>query len=102
VLFAESLGPAIIDVAPYWRPPEYAAAVVVADAIAWHDARPGLVGHLPGTDDDKRSMLARAAIYRLLTADRMLAGRPDRSARDVHDEMVAHRRILGAIRAELS
>jgi len=46
--------------------------------------------------------IARAAIYRLLTADRMLAGRPDRSARDVHDEMVAHRRILGAIRAELS
>jgi hypothetical protein len=36
VLFSPALPPAIIDVSPYWRPPEYAEAVVVADALCWH------------------------------------------------------------------
>lgn len=33
VLFAEGLPPLVIDLSPYWRPPGYAEAVVLADAL---------------------------------------------------------------------
>ena len=74
VLFADSHDPAIIDFVPYWRPVEFATAIVIADAIAWHQAGPGLTRLLPSVEDP-RSMLARASIYRLVTADRAAAER---------------------------
>jgi uncharacterized protein (TIGR02569 family) len=56
VLFADGLPPAVIDVSPYWRPRDYAAAIVVADALVWEGAtaadleavlvRPGFGQHL--------------------------------------------------------
>ena len=33
---------AILDLSPYWRPPEWALAVVVVDALVWADAPPAL------------------------------------------------------------
>jgi hypothetical protein len=30
----------VIDVSPFWRPPGYADAIVVADAVAWQCADP--------------------------------------------------------------
>ena len=38
VLFAEGFPPAIIDLSLYWRPPAYASAIVVADALVWEGA----------------------------------------------------------------
>lgn len=38
VLFAPRPAPAIIDISPYWRAPEYADGIVVADALCWHGA----------------------------------------------------------------
>lgn len=38
VLFAPGLAPAVIDLAPYWRPADWAAAVVVVDAMTWGGA----------------------------------------------------------------
>jgi uncharacterized protein (TIGR02569 family) len=42
VLLDPPRAPGIIDVSPYWRPVQYAEGIVVADALAWHRARPGL------------------------------------------------------------
>jgi uncharacterized protein (TIGR02569 family) len=68
VLFADSLEPAVIDVTPYWRPAGFAAAVVVADAVCWHEA--DLDTLLPATSAiaEFPQLLVRAAIYRLATA----------------------------------
>ncbi|MGW7539392.1 hypothetical protein [Amycolatopsis sp. NPDC054798] len=79
VLFAPGQPPAVIDWAVYWRPPSWAAAVAVADALCWYEAVPGLIdrwAHLP----DWRQMLIRALVYRIVTHD--LAGRwtPDQFA----------------------
>ena len=44
-----SVPPAVLDVVPFWRPVEWAAAVVVIDALAWGGADPALItrwGHL--------------------------------------------------------
>lgn len=67
VLFAEGLPPAVIDVAPYWRPPAFASAIVVADALVWEGANDSLVGAVARIEDFGQ-MLARALIYRLVAA----------------------------------
>jgi uncharacterized protein (TIGR02569 family) len=64
VLFAGSAPPAIIDLVPYWRPAEWAAAVVVVDALAWGGADPGILqrwSHLP----EWPQALLRALLFRL-------------------------------------
>lgn len=77
VLFADPAPPGIIDFTPYWRPASFGLAVVVADAVAWHGAGPGLLEAYRRIDPvEYRSMLARATLFRLLTAERIVAGRP--------------------------
>jgi len=66
VMFADGLPPAVIDWPVYWRPPSWASAVAVADALCWYDATPDLAArwaHLP----EWGQMLVRALLYRLTT-----------------------------------
>ena len=66
VLFADGRPPAIIDWPAYWRPPAWACAVAVIDALCWHDVAPAVIerwAHLPYWDQ----MLIRALIYRIAT-----------------------------------
>lgn len=72
VLFADPAAPGIIDFTPYWRPAGFGLAVVVADAVAWHGAGRGLLAEFHRYEPaESRSMVARAALFRLLTADRL-------------------------------
>jgi uncharacterized protein (TIGR02569 family) len=75
VLFADSLPPAVIDVTPYWRPPGFASAIVVEDAIAWRDAEPDALIEATSSIRWFPQLLVRAVIYRLVTA--MVFGRSD-------------------------
>ncbi|WP_132878569.1 TIGR02569 family protein [Tamaricihabitans halophyticus] len=64
VLFAGNAPPAIVDFTPYWRPVEWAAAVVVVDAVAWGGADASLADrwdHLP----EWPQCLLRALLFRL-------------------------------------
>jgi uncharacterized protein (TIGR02569 family) len=64
VLFDEKGVPALIDLIPCWRPPEWAAAVIVVDALAWGGADDALVlrwSHL----DEWPQVLLRALLYRV-------------------------------------
>lgn len=66
VLYEPGLPPAVIDWSPYWRPPSWAAAVAVADALCWHGAEASLTdrwAHLSGWPQ----MLVRALLFRILT-----------------------------------
>jgi hypothetical protein len=68
VLFAEELAPAIIDFSPFWRPPAYASAIVVADAFVWDGADESLidaVAHIPHFPQ----FLVRALIMRAVVID---------------------------------
>jgi uncharacterized protein (TIGR02569 family) len=65
VLFAQGLPPAVIDLAAYWRPADYATAVVVADALAWEGADES--DFKPVLDIDQfGQLLARALLYRII------------------------------------
>lgn len=87
VLVAAGHAPAVIDFSPYWRPPLFAEAVVVADGLLWYDAPPALLTR--GTDHPHwPQMLLRALIYRLVAhsenagpSGQVHPGEPERYAR---------------------
>lgn len=81
VLLAADRPPGIIDVSPYWRPPEYVDGVVVADAICWHGAQPSLAQDAGVSP----SAVARGLLFRALTTSALQQVHPDSSglARDL-------------------
>ncbi len=56
--------PAIVDLVPCWRPKEWAAAVVVVDALAWGGADVGLM-HRWAHFEEWPQMMLRAVLHRL-------------------------------------
>ena len=64
VLFVGSASPGLIDFTPHWRPPEWAAAVVVVDALAWGGADDGMIGRWSHLDEWPQ-MLLQALLFRL-------------------------------------
>jgi len=61
VLFADGLPPAVIDLSLYWRPPSFASAIVVGDALVWEGADASLA------EEVHLQYLTRALIYRAVT-----------------------------------
>lgn len=66
VLFHARLPPAVIDFSPYWRPPAFASAVVIADALVWEQADESLLDAVADIQDFDQ-YLVRALIYRAVT-----------------------------------
>lgn len=64
VLFAGAAPPGVVDFIPYWRPPEWAAAVVVVDALAWGGADPGLMHRWSSMPEWPQALL-RALLFRI-------------------------------------
>lgn len=73
VLFHPELPPAVIDLSPYWRPPAFADAVVVADAMAWQGAGADLPAVVAAGVPEFGQCVLRALIYRIV-ADRLAGG----------------------------
>jgi hypothetical protein len=92
VLFAPDLPPAVIDMSPYWRPPEYAEGVVLADALCWHDAPPSL---LPDVGVSVPAV-ARGLLFRMFTtSQRVISG--ETASTDIVDEAHRYDRAASAI-----
>jgi uncharacterized protein (TIGR02569 family) len=81
VLFAEGLPPAVIDFSPYWRPPAFASAVVVGDAMLWEGADEGLLAAVAHVGDFPQFLL-RALIFRAVVDALFRAGEPRRADDD--------------------
>jgi uncharacterized protein (TIGR02569 family) len=96
VLFAPGAAPGVIDVTPYWRPARFCQAVVAVDAVLWYGAPPGLLAAVPG--GDRTSLSARAALYRLVTSDRLATDRdPGVRAEYLGSAVTDHERVLGEL-----
>jgi uncharacterized protein (TIGR02569 family) len=65
VLFADALPPAVIDLSPYWRPVEFASAIVVADALTWEGASVSVLSSAIDSDQSGQ-LLARAVLFRIV------------------------------------
>ncbi|MFX0202894.1 MAG: hypothetical protein ACFFCW_42870 [Candidatus Hodarchaeota archaeon] len=68
ILFEEGLPPAIIDFCPYWRPSDFALAILVVDALVWKDAEPSILKWFEDICDFDQ-LLVRAELRRLLELD---------------------------------
>ena len=68
VLLAPGALPAVIDISPYWRPPEYAEGVVLADALCWHGASASVLEEVGVSV----TAVARALLFRLVTTNELL------------------------------
>lgn len=64
VLFDGNAAPIVFDLLPFWRPVEWAAAVIVVDALAWGGAPPELVGEWSHLDAWPQALL-RALLFRV-------------------------------------
>ncbi|MEQ3551500.1 TIGR02569 family protein [Pseudonocardia nematodicida] len=64
MLFDPQGRPAVLDLVPFWRPAEWAAAVVVVDAVAWGGADDDLLERWSDLAEWPQSLL-RAVLYRL-------------------------------------
>ena len=91
VLFAPGLSPAVIDISPYWRPPEYAEGVVVADALCWHGAQRSLLELV----DVSVTAVARALMFRMATTKERAAS--GAGGVDLQDEARRYRAPASAI-----
>ena len=85
VLFAAGLAPGVIDIAPYWRPAGFAAAVVVVDAIVWEGAGPDLLDAVAGIPQIGQLLLC-AEFRRIMELDGQLRQR----GRDRLHDIQAH------------
>jgi uncharacterized protein (TIGR02569 family) len=77
VLFHDRLPPAVIDFSPYWRPPAFASAIVVEDALVWEGAEEDLLDSVAHIEDFDQFLL-RALIYRIVTDALFRHGEPPR------------------------
>ena len=67
VLVSDDGGPVVIDWPPYFRPPGFALAVAVGDAVRWEDVPVWFIDAWRDVPDWYQ-LLARALVYRLATA----------------------------------
>lgn len=68
ILFYEPLAPAIIDLAPYWRPAAFATAIIVVDSLLWEGADDSIVEAFANTVEHYQ-LLVRATIRRIMELD---------------------------------
>jgi len=80
VLLTAGQPPGIIDFSPYWRPPEYAEGIIIADALSWHEAPATLLEDV----DVPAAAVARGLLFRMLTASRIHPERSPRLADEAH------------------
>jgi uncharacterized protein (TIGR02569 family) len=91
VMFAEGLAPAIIDWPVYYRPPLWASAVVVVDALTWHQAPADLLEvDSPGW----QQMLIRALMFRIGTNEGFR-----RRGREIHEDAESYRSTVDLVLA---
>ena len=64
MLFDRSGAPAVLDLVPFWRPAEWAAAVIVVDAIAWGGGEDALIDRWAELPEWPQALL-RAVLHRL-------------------------------------
>lgn len=68
ILFAEEVPPAIIDFCPYWRPREFALAVLVVDGLVWGGAKRSILQEFTDIPEFPQ-LLIRAELRRVLELD---------------------------------
>lgn len=94
VLFEPGLPPAVIDFSPYWRPPGFALAIVVVDALTWGGADARMLDFVR-EEPRIEQLLLRAELRRLVEVE--LHDRATGRLRP--DEVRAHEPTIDVLRS---
>ena len=68
ILFHDPFVPAVIDMAPYWRPAAFATAIIVVDSIVWERADDTIADEVTKTNE-LYQLLVWANIRRIMEFD---------------------------------
>lgn len=71
ILFSDTLSPGIIDMSPYFRPKEYASAIIIVDSIVWDGAPDNTINAIPN-DFNSNQLLLRATMWRIKTTEEFI------------------------------
>jgi len=71
ILFYEGLPPAVIDFSVYWRPADYAKAIIAVDSIVWEGAPVSLLNYLEDSHQ-MNQLLIRAVMWRIKTIEEII------------------------------
>lgn len=71
ILFHQNEKPAVIDFSPYWRPREYAIAIIIVDSIVWDNAPINLISELEDTVE-MNQLLIKACMWRIKTTEEFI------------------------------
>lgn len=96
ILFHQTLPPAIIDFSPYWRPAEYATAIIIVDSIVWEHAPERLLQELPSTPEYNQ-LLLRATMWRIKTNEEFVT----QYAHGSLDDVAAYERMISLLEKKL-
>lgn len=95
VMFADGLPPAVIDWPLYYRPPSWALAVVVVDALAWRNGPAQLLDRCADADEWDQ-MLVRALMFRIGTNEGFR-----RHGRTLHEPVKNYRSVAQLVLARV-
>lgn len=89
IMFHGALPPAIIDFSFYWRPAEFATAIVIVDSIVWDGASDSLLDQMENNRINNQ-LLVRAEIRRILEVDQIYKqfGQDGLSQVDAHTHVI--------------
>ena len=87
ILFADGLAPAVIDFSPYFRPPQWATGVVVADCVVWFGASLDLVESVAERPEIGQCLI-RAILFRHVTGLLLDRGAPPGQAAERYAALV--------------
>ena len=94
VLFSEGLAPGIIDLSLYWRPADYAAAIVAVDCFEWEGVDAEVLEHVAALPDGDQ-LLIRAALFRIIRAGMV-------NWANAEDRLRIHRQTVSAIESRVA
>lgn len=96
VLFQENLPPAIIDFSPYFRPKDFAKAIIVVDALVWEGADESILQLVKDLPEIKQ-LIIRAEMRRLIEIEECLKY----FGKGTLDDIDAHKSIIDLICREV-
>jgi hypothetical protein len=94
-MFSDGLPPAVIDWPLYYRPPWWALAVVVVDALTWHDGPAELLDRCADADEWDQ-LLIRALMFRIGTNEGFR-----RYGRTLHEPIKNYRSVAQLVLARV-
>ena len=78
ILFHDTLLPAVIDMTPYWRPAEFATAIIIVDSLVWNNVPTTTFADIE-TTEEMNQLLLRATIWRIKITDEFNQKNNDKS-----------------------